>query len=1418
MVTIAAAFSPADDVLGFTNDGTTMGNIAASYNAATGVLSLFSAGQTATLAQWQAALRSVTYRSSSEAPSTATRTISFVSSDGETDSSVATKSVSVTSTNDSPVVVVPASYTVTEDEAIALTGISFTDADAGPSAVTATLSVPTGILAATSGSGVTVGGTGSALTLTGVLADINAFLAASNVIFGPAANATAPVTLTAAIDDNGNTGSDGAKAGSDTSTIQVTAVNDRPTITAPGSLTITEDVATAVTGISFADVDAGSNPVTVGFAVTAGTLAATAGGGVGVAGSDTAAITLTGTVANINTFVAGSHVFFTPVPNATSAVTLTVQIDDGGNTGTDPGTSGTSASETRTSTVTLTVDAVNDAPVHTLPGTQTTVADTNLVFSTAEGNALVVSDADAGTDAVEVTLTATHGVVTLAATSGLSFVTGSGKADATVTMVGTLSDINTALDGLTFSPAHLFTGSASVQITTNDMGHSGPGGAQQTTDTVTIDVTPGTPRVLGVTSTSANGTYKPGDTIAITVTFDRSVSVNPCAGTPVLLLETGIVDRTATYASGSSSATLTFTYVVQAGDLSADLDYTSTAALVANGGLIRGDGDMDADLSLPAPGSMASLAGHAALVVDGVGPKVVTVAAPPNGTYTTGQHLDLTVLFDEPVVVDTTGGVPTLQIALDAGGPVHASYLSGSGTTSLMFRGLITAGQRDDDGIAIGPLAVNGATLRDGPGNDSDLGLTGIAPTAGVLVDTEAPGITIGAPSVTSTLRGPVTFTVTYTGASTVSLSDAHVTMTSTGTVAGTVTVSGAGTATREVTISDISGSGSFTISLAAGTAADAGGNTTAAAGPSASVVVEERRLTAVSPSGGLAEGGIAVTVRGVGFVDLSAPVVRFGGVAATSVRVISDTEMLAITPQLAAGGAVDVDVVSGDASMLLQNAYTPLEPPTDTAHDTDSDTLPDAWEIRFGLDPLSADDASEDSDNDGRSNLAEFAEGTHPREAWHRAFAEGVVTDTFSTTLSVFNPRLERASLVVHYYVDGAPRVRDELEIGPGASVQHDLATGPNLPGGAFAIGLESNVDLVATSLSTWDADAYGAGAESAIEPAGTWYLAEGATHGPFDLFYLVANPNPFAVDLDVTFLRPSPAQPLVRRYTVAAMGRTTLWVDVLDPELASTDVSAIVRAVGGHPVVVERAMYAHDGSGRWGAAGHRAAGVARPADVWHLAEGHVGGIFDTYLLVANPNAEPAEVTVEAVGEYGVVYTGTHTVAPGSRLTLFAGDMPVPVGATAFTVRTDPNTPIVVERAMWWRGGPEGPWVESHASSGETVSGRRWGVTDVRLGGTRNESQYLLVKNVAETPTSLDVTLTLDDGSTVTRSFVVAGGARLTVDLRFSAPEAMGRVASAVVDASDHVVVEVSRYWDAGGTPWGAGTNVKATLLDLDR
>src|SRR5690606_1192473 len=111
----------------------------------------------------------------------------------------------------------------------ALTGISFADIDAGAGAVTATLSVPSGTLAATSGGGVTVGGTSSALTLTGTMADINAFIAASGVSYTTASNATADVTLTVSIDDGGNTGAGGAMTDSGTVTLDVTPVNDAPT-------------------------------------------------------------------------------------------------------------------------------------------------------------------------------------------------------------------------------------------------------------------------------------------------------------------------------------------------------------------------------------------------------------------------------------------------------------------------------------------------------------------------------------------------------------------------------------------------------------------------------------------------------------------------------------------------------------------------------------------------------------------------------------------------------------------------------------------------------------------------------------------------------------------------------------------------------------------------------------------------------------------------------------------------------------------------------------------------------------------------------------------------------------------------------------------------------------------------------------
>ncbi|MED5019592.1 S-layer homology domain-containing protein [Paenibacillus chibensis] len=117
-VAITGNFHSAEDVLAFTNtSGVTYGNIVASYSPGTGVLTLTSSGATATLAQWQAALRSVTYSSSAVTPNTATRTISFIVNDGIKTSAVATKLVTVTVTNQAPVVTTTAGTTLITDHA-----------------------------------------------------------------------------------------------------------------------------------------------------------------------------------------------------------------------------------------------------------------------------------------------------------------------------------------------------------------------------------------------------------------------------------------------------------------------------------------------------------------------------------------------------------------------------------------------------------------------------------------------------------------------------------------------------------------------------------------------------------------------------------------------------------------------------------------------------------------------------------------------------------------------------------------------------------------------------------------------------------------------------------------------------------------------------------------------------------------------------------------------------------------------------------------------------------------------------------------------------------------------------------------------------------------------------------------------------
>ncbi|WP_348943784.1 putative Ig domain-containing protein [Chitinibacter sp. FCG-7] len=189
-------------------------------------------------------------------------------------------------------------------------------------------------------------------------------------------------------------------------------------------------------------------------------------------------------------------------------------------------------------------------------------------------------------------------------------------------------------------------------------------------DSFALAITPLNPEVLSVQSTSANGSYKAGTNLTLTVTFDQIVTVNTAGGTPSLLLETGGIDRKAIYTSGSGSNTLSFSYTVQAGDESLDLDVQSAGALALNGASIRNAALMDAILTLPAPGASGSLGANAALLVDTQAP-TASIASMQLSSDTGSSANDFVTRTSAQtlsgLITGALSATDTVQISLDNG-------------------------------------------------------------------------------------------------------------------------------------------------------------------------------------------------------------------------------------------------------------------------------------------------------------------------------------------------------------------------------------------------------------------------------------------------------------------------------------------------------------------------------------------------------------------------------------------------------------------------------------------------------------------------------------------------------------------------------------------------------------------------------
>jgi hypothetical protein len=137
----------------------------------------------------------------------------------------------------------------------------------------------------------------------------------------------------------------------------------------------------------------------------------------------------------------------------------------------------------------VTVTAVNDAPVNTAPGPQTTSLNTPLTFSPGTGNALAVADVDAGSLPMLFSLSVTRGTLTLSTTAGLTFL-GGGNGTGGMIVTGSQAAMNAALNGLIYTPPTGFTGTAVLFFKTSDLGNTGLGGPRFAGSMVLITVAP----------------------------------------------------------------------------------------------------------------------------------------------------------------------------------------------------------------------------------------------------------------------------------------------------------------------------------------------------------------------------------------------------------------------------------------------------------------------------------------------------------------------------------------------------------------------------------------------------------------------------------------------------------------------------------------------------------------------------------------------------------------------------------------------------------------------------------------------------------------------------------------------------------------------------------------------------------------
>ncbi len=425
--------------------------------------------------------------------------------------------------------------------------------------------------------------------------------------------------------------------------------------------------------------------------------------------------------------------------------------------------------------------------------------------------------------------------------------------------------------------------------------------------------------------------------------------------------------------------------------------------------------------------------------------------------------------------------------------------------------------------------------------------------------------------------------------------------------------------------------------------------------------------------------------------------------------------------------------------------------------------------------------------------------------------FAEGASGDAFNYRLAVLNTTAQNTQFMIQFLREGADPVVRIYTLPAFFRTTVTVTDIPELQNTSFGAIINAIPGVIAERTMSWNAGGDMSDATTAkalTSPSTTWYLAEG-NDGFFDTFVLLVNPSTTSTaKVSLDFLTQEGKVVHVDRQ-VAPTQRLTIYTNNDVPDLAWQSFGTTIKS--DTPILVERAMYFRNGEPMF-VGGAASGAVPAPATHWFLAEGQPGGYFATYVLVANPNDTPVDLTVRYLTAAGVARQDQITLQATQRLTLQLSDFPE-LNNQDVSTDISASAPVIAERTMYWPANP-GPWYGSHNSAGQTELATRWGLAEGEVGGDAGAMTYVLLANPGSSCADVTLTYYRENGHPpVTLTKTVGAGSRMTVDTA-EAGLGGGERFGVVVASSQPIAVERSVYWSNGGLFWSSGSNEVGTKL----